>query len=846
MVGAPVQPLQKLVKALTGEREHNLLGALPYHEIEGGVMHNRDGSFEFGFTVELPVTVFYNNHEGLLGGLKHALDNELGEGLRLRFMLEGGPADREVLQRVRARVSAPETMLRYLLDERARLLEEDWHGGSLRGYRVYCLVRASTKPKKFFTLSPETVAERKTLCDDLRRRLMGAFEVAGYKGAPMGDAELFGLVHRYFNPGSWNYDLGEYTPTWHRYAKRTVEKIEGTRSPTLRAQLAESEIDNRRKDALIVGDHFVKMLALNKLPDRESFVTMMEGALHGGNKFFLVLDLHHQPYHHGTTVARARARRFDAAASQTDIHVDAETRFMANETTGLLDHLVATGDHLFLASVGFVLYDPDLRSLNSRVETLYTALQRVPGRPFRILTQGLFTPFLQFAPLSGLDYTERVTLTTANAAHFFPVSGPWTGAQNPTIYLRNRHYGVTGIDPFSGTNYNGLVVGSSGAGKTFNLNYLLSDFLADHQHQVVIIDRGGGYAPLVEAADGVTIPLRPGGGTRINPFDLPPGQTEPSDEDKQNVLKVVRAMIPGEPGAEREVEDAVLLAAITQVYAGARRYDRDRREEVFVTPTLSDLFRRLRSIDEVGEMRAGADVKELAGRLALRLQGWTGDTPLGRFVDGPTNIPLSDARVVYYDTEGISGAGQLSVVGTLLIANLVWGRVKARGDQKTLVVLDEGWAMLRGSPEARAFVEEMYRRFRRYGAGIWSVSQSYEDFKDLPGITNNTEMFFGLRSSEAERNLWASELRLPERTRHELAQVRQVKGEYGEMFCMFRRQSGWEGGIVAVHPTLADYWTFTTDADDMTKRDRMIELKGGLRPAIVALSRGEDVLPLAA
>ncbi len=820
-----------------GTRKGNLPKELPFHEIEDDLMYLRDGHAEMGFEVTLPSSVFYDDYSNLLVGLKGVLENELKEGMRLRFVLESGPADREAITRIRERVTAPETALRFLLEERAKLLEDDWHKGSVRGWRVYCTVRFTAKTKKFFTLSRETAKERRELADDVRRKMMGAFESAGYRAKPMTGQDIFRLLHRYLNPGQWHYDLSEYQPTWQRYAKKVVEKIPGTSPSTLRAQLAESKVDNKRSGHLIVGDHFVKMLALNKLPDRHSFVNMMEGALHGGEKFFVVIDLFHQPYHKGSTTARARARRFEGAANQTEHHVDAETRHLAQQTTGLVDHLVRTGDHLFLGSVGFVLYDQDLKRLNDRVEKLYGALQSVPGRPFRVLSQGLWTPFLQFAPFSGQDYTEKVTLTTSNATHFFPVNGPWKGAKKPLAFYRNRFFGVTGLDPFDGTNYNGLVIGSSGSGKTFFMNHILSELLADKATQVIIIDRGGGYSPLINLLDGANIPLRPGGGSRVNPFDIAPGTTEPSDQEKANLLKIIRAMIPGEAGAQREVEDAVLMAAIEQVYAGAKRFDRALEKDVFVAPTMTDFFKKLRAIDEVGEVRAEDDVRKLSRDLSLRLQGWTGETPLGKFVDGQTTVPISDARVVYYDTEGIASAGQLSVVGTMLIANLVWQRVRARRGQKTLVILDEGWAMLKESDEAKGFVEEMYRRFRRYGAGIWSVSQSYEEFQELRGITNNAELFFGLRVSQAERELWIREMQLPERVRKLLGQVHQVKGRYSEAMCIFRREWGFEGNIIAVHPTRADYWAFTTNDDDMALREAKVAENGGaFLPAIVDLA----------
>lgn len=819
--------LKSLLEFPFGDRRNNLLKEINNHEIRDNIMHNRDGSYVTGFFVELPQTVFYPDYIYLISLLRGALQRDLQERMQLRFMLEAGPANRDIIKRVRKRITAPEPGLRYLLEKRAEMLEEDWERGSVVGWRAYVLVRVNTKAKKFYTLTEAAAKDRKARCDQVRSDLMQAFTSAGYTARVMQDQDIFRLVHRYMNPGQWHYDQEAYKPTWQRYATKSVEQVEGNRPPTLRAQLAESVIDNKRPGHLIVDDHYVRMMVMNKQPDQSTFVTMMQDAFKGGEKFFVVIDLYHQPYEHGATITRARARRFKAAAEQTDTAVDAETKMMAEETSGLADHMVRQGDHQYLVSVGFVLYDTDLKHLNNRIEKLHKAMQRVPGRPFRILAQGLLTPFLDFAPFSGRTYSERVSLTTTNVAHLFPVDGEWRGAKNPIAYYRNRYFGVTGLHPFEGTNFNGLVIGKSGSGKTFFMNYTLSEFLGDAETQVVIIDRGSGYLPLVNVAEGVTIRLRPGGGTRINPFDILPGATAPSDIEKQNLLKIIRAMIPGQEGADYEIENNVLMAAIDQLYRGAIHFDRETETEVFRTPTMSDLYKKLTILTEVGQVRASDRVREIAYNLALRLQTWTGNTPLGKFVDGPTNIPLAQARTVYYDTDGIASDKQLKVVGVMLIATLVWRRVSQQLGQNTLVVLDEGWSMLQESLEARAFVDEMYRRFRRYGAGIWSVSQSYDDFKGLPGITNNTEMFFGLRVDEEERQLWRQALRLPKRTLDHCASVHQKSGEYSEAMCMFKREWGWEGDIIAVHPTPQDYWCFTTKDSEMAVRAKELERHDG-------------------
>ena len=507
------------------------------------------------------------------------------------------------------------------------------------------------------------------------------------------------------------------------------------------------------------------------------------------------------------------------------------------ETRDALEHAHETGDKFYECSVGLVLFDDDPEVLKRRVRETASALATVPGNPFMQLTHGVLKPYLNFAPFSGGEHDQKLSLTTSNITHLLPVSGPWRGSEKPVALYRNRYYGLTRIDPFDpeADAYNGLVLGQTGSGKTFFVQHLLSDFLADKQAQAVIIDRGSGYAPLVEAAHGVSVPITVGGATSINPFDLRPGATEPTDDEKTLILGIIRAMIPGEGGSQQGLEDAVLTAAITQVYAFS--YRRLGNRATFETPTLSAFVRKLEQLDEVNDRHMEAGHRELAQDLAMRLQQWTGDSALGRFVDRQTSVPLSDARVVYYDTEGIRKHPQLRTVGTLLINNLVFQRVQQRTGQETLIVLDEGWALVKESESGRAFVEELFRRLRTTGSGVLLVTQSFADVKDVPGIVNNAPMIFGLKVNAGERELWQRLLKLPQEVMDLAAKVTSQKNVFSEILCVFRRGDGYVGNIIALHPTPTDRWMLTTDNADKAIREAKIEEHGSLDRAMPDLEQ---------
>jgi conjugal transfer ATP-binding protein TraC len=94
-------------------------------------------------------------------------------------------------------------------------------------------------------------------------------------------------------------------------------------------------------------------------------------------------------------------------------------------------------------------------------------------------------------------------IKTNNLADFLPVYGPREGDDDPAVIFRNRLNGLISFNPFDPglPNYNSLVTGSSGAGKSFLNNCILLQELA-RGLRVFIIDIGGSYKKLTEALGG--------------------------------------------------------------------------------------------------------------------------------------------------------------------------------------------------------------------------------------------------------------------------------------------------------------------------------------------------------
>lgn len=856
------------MSVLNEVRKRSLIDALPYWDIQDGVMFLADGRMEVGVELQFPPALFLTDGglEMVFRQLKGVIRNAVPQGQRLRLIMDVGPVGPPGVAPYRTQTTSTGELSRLLGEKRAEFYEQLASlPGEVLAWRAYLTVtvgekRLGTSPnllayalgrmvsalrtKTHIGYTAEEFQERLLEAQAVRARLLSFLGSAGLPARPMDTDATFGLCFRFLNPTLKHVTPPRYSPTWQVFPDAVPQHFAGVAPPTLRAQLAKTELNNSRLHELDLGWRKVRMLSLVHAPD-ETMYGMINHLLETSGEFYLVVDLMHEPYDKAIGRLKASARKFYSASIDTKVYVDPNVRTGLAETEAAIEHITASGDHVFQVGVSLVVVGGESKELEARITQAFSASGAVPGSPFLILQNGLFEPYTQCLPFGGVSIDHRLSMLETNAAHFFPVGGPWTGQARPVAMFHNRWKSLTFLDPFDPglTNWNALIVGGSGQGKSFFAQYLITELLRQDDVDVIIVDRGRGYEKTVELLGGAMIDVEPGGQTAINPFDLEPGQTAPDEEKTVFLGSLIRAMVGGvDPRLEAE-EDAIIGTAVRNAYA--RKTD-----EVFENGAfhpkfdglqLSDFVRTLSNLERVGDKTVTDQDKQLADALARTLQNWTGKTPYGAFVDRPTSVPFSGARVVCYDTSKFQLDSPLATVGIMLIADLVWRRVRADGTRRKVVIFDECWALL-NIPAAASFMVELYRRFRRYNAAVWSISQSMQDFQrpEAHGILQNTTYHYLLRTpgeDEVVREL----LHLPEAAMEAFRNLRRVDGMYSEVLAWVRTETGSVGDVIWVRPTPLDLWTFTTSALAMARRDEAIRAAGGdLLSALNTLAYGEQ------
>ncbi|MEH0933972.1 VirB4 family type IV secretion system protein [Micromonospora psammae] len=321
-------------------------------------------------------------------------------------------------------------------------------------------------------------------------------------------------------------------------------------------------------------------------------------------------------------------------------------------------------------------------------------------------------------PLATDSLQMRRTMDTAALAAAFPLASadlpaPLPGdppAEGGILYGVNPDSaGIVWWDRWAQENHNSVVLARSGAGKSYFVKLEILRNLYQ-QVQVAVIDPEDEYPRLAEAVGGTVVRLGVAG-VKVNPFDLPAGDTRPDALTRRGLfLHTFIAVLLGQqpPPAERAVLDRAILA----VYRAAG-ITADPATHHRPAPLLRDLADRLHADDDPA-------ARQLAARLAPWVQGSFSD-----LFDGPSTT-RPDGHLVVWSLRHLPD--ELRTAGTLLALDAIWRQVDAPGRQagRRLVVVDEAWLLMRDGEGAR-FLFRMSKAARKRHAGLTVITQDVTD-----------------------------------------------------------------------------------------------------------------------
>lgn len=314
----------------------------------------------------------------------------------------------------------------------------------------------------------------------------------------------------------------------------------------------------------------------------------------------------------------------------------------------------------------------------------------------------LLNAWLAAVPGNDSYNLRRLWLTNTNYADLAFLSTHHSGEP------RNRHLDreyLALLETDHGTPYffnlhagdiaHSLILGATGSGKSFLLNFLLTH-LQKYEPFTCIFDLGGSYEATTQLFEGAY--LRIGIERRsftVNPFSLPP-----TPENLHFLFSFVKVLIEANGYQMDNVGERDLFEAISNLYEAPRE------------------IRRLRSL-------LGMVNKIIANQLFK----WTADGQYGALFDNVEDN-LTFARFQTFDFEGMDKYPQ--VLEPLLFYILHRANAAIHDIAETTVskwfVMDEAWRFFR-NPTTRLYIVEALKTWRKRNAALVLATQSGEDLE---------------------------------------------------------------------------------------------------------------------
>lgn len=792
-----------------------------------------DGSLVSGIRLSLiDIECFDDNEVNQLALKLRGVLNSISENTSVQFCLSVRSDFKEMLKKhSEAKISSIHPLVASIASYREKKLNEALEASELYRPELFICLRTKMvsgiklsfmkKKEDFSEASAMGYEETLEVLYQNVDTLISSFSTIGLQVRELGVNELKAQVYSYLNPKRAKTEPVPRitTPENDNIEKETLDELDWLAEQSPREQLVFGDLILGFEQFTLDSFHH-RVVTLKTLPE-VTFAGQMSSFLRMPFHYDLILSF--EVPGQADEMAKLQQKRKMAhslAMTSGNRASDLESETKLSSTEELIRELLGTGQRIYAAQMSIILRAPanneGTKKLNRQVRDVLSRFRALQGAEGLEESVGAWKIFKGDLPCAPMNLERAKKFKTNNLVDFIPIYGPREGDDDPAVIFRNRMNGLVSFNPFDSklTNYNALVTGSSGAGKSFLNNCILAQELA-RGLRVFIIDIGGSYKKLTEALGGQYLDMDLSDQYRLNPFDIPDPSQEPSNQKLKSLLAVIESMVVEDEKSKLTKLDRVLLEkAIIELYE-------EKRKEGQV-PVLSELTEKLAKSKEPSMI----DVSKV-------LYMWTGSRPYGKLLDGLGSL-RTDAPICTFDLKGLSQFPDLQSVMILILTDFILTQVEQDKTNKKRIILDEAWQLLK-SNAAAGFMEYCARTLRKTGSGITFITQGVEEIIESPigsAIMNNTATKFILLQ-RGDSEILKSALKLNAQELNLIFSLEQRKGEFSEGFMI----EGDHRQVIRIFPSPFEYWLSTSDATDNRHIQELRESGLSLVEAIESAAR---------
>ena len=416
---------------------------------------------------------------------------------------------------------------------------------------------------------------------------------------------------------------------------------------------------------------------------------------------------------------------------------------------------------------------------------------------------------------------RHLYMSKSAAARMLPIQGDYAGNGRPVMLAVGRKGQIAGVDVFAkqSPNSNFIVGAESGAGKTFLLNTMLSDYYMAGE-KVRLLDLGRGYEKLCHTVGGKFIDFKLSGNNTpcINPLDF----VSLDEEDEQGNITAA-ATVFGEMVYAGSSEQ--LKKHQWQLLKTAARWGAEKKERAIKGSDA--IYEWLTKYEEItkGTSDYVPGLEKDAEMMAFCMKDFTSKGPYGKLFVGESTFSIANDDFAVVELDDIKGDKELFSVVILQMMNAITQDLYLGGrDNRRFILIEEAATLLKkhGHTDLSrlgTIVEEGYRRARKYGGSVGIVLQSIMDAKLLGDVGEvalaNAGYKFLLSSKSGQYNIACDQkiLDYPQFTQNILSSLKNNKPNYSEFYL----ESPQGSGVLRLTVDSWRYWVNTSESEEQNR-----------------------------
>jgi len=455
-------------------------------------------------------------------------------------------------------------------------------------------------------------------------------------------------------------------------------------------------------------------------------------------------------------------QKSDMVAAERNGAVNPSLKVQYEDTYRVLEKLQSGEEKLFNMSLyvnAKARNKEELGLLSKKIESELNSMMVIPKTPSLRQQQA----FQSMLPLGKDKIRAQRNIPSSALSACFPFTSSFLNLKKDGVMFgvnSNNNIPIV-LNQYDFPNYNGLVLGSSGSGKSFFVKlFILRNLLNDLK--AYVIDPQGEYSELVGEYGGQIIEISRNSDTIINPLDL---LGREFGDKILSLMDLFNVMF----GEITEVQRSALDRALIETYSKKNIFADKPATWTRKPPVLRDLY------DELQKMKKKTHSKHeqmtldaLLNRLRIYALGSFS------FVSRQTSLDLAK-DLISFNIKDMPA--QVKPVMMFLVLDYLYEKTQKDRERK-LIVVDEAWTLLRYGEHAE-YLFKICKTARKFGTGLIIVTQEVDDLLNSKAgntILANTSWKLLLRQEPAVMQSLGEKFHLKEEERNFILTAEQGQG----------------------------------------------------------------------